>query len=162
DPTLVPPIPASTPLLPPRNDVYITPALYHQLYQAGIIIKDIRHSFFTHSQPPPEPGQSQIHQFGSQIDLQVSTDGGNTFRSVRTAADVQVRVDGLGGGTFDTEMVQLNPQPLPPGSGGPALLIRESPTLPSRGGTQIDQAPDGSFRIGSFFDIFTEISTDGG
>ena len=36
------------------------------------------------------------------------------------------------------------------------------PSSPSRGATQIDPQSDGSYRIGSFFDIFPEISLDGG
>src|SRR5262249_15025564 len=42
------------------------------------------------------------------------------------------------------------------------LMIRESPTLPSRGQTEITPQADGTYRIGSFFDIFVELSTDGG
>src|SRR5205823_9160753 len=48
------------------------------------------------------------------------------------------------------------------------IMIRESPTLASQGATTITQAdtdgdgvPD-TYRIGSFFDIFPEVSTDGG
>src|SRR5207247_1134427 len=37
DPALVPPVPASTPLLPPRNDAYISPAQYHALFAQGIV-----------------------------------------------------------------------------------------------------------------------------
>jgi len=40
--------------------------------------------------------------------------------------------------------------------------IRESPTLLSRGQTFILPQADGSYRIGSFFDIFTEITLNGG
>ena len=55
---------------------------------------------------------------------------------------------------FDTEMLQLDIQ------GGP-LLIRESPTLQSTGKTAITNL-GGSYQIDSFFDIFTELSVDGG
>jgi hypothetical protein len=48
---------------------------------------------------------------------------------------------------------------------GPAppqpVMIRESPTLLSTGQTTITQ-PGGDFRVTSFFDVFTEISLDGG
>src|SRR5437899_5727767 len=47
-------------------------------------------------------------------------------------------------------------------AGGQTIKIRESPTLPSRGGTEIKGQSDGSQRIGSFFDIFPEVSLDGG
>ena len=41
-------------------------------------------------------------------------------------------------------------------------MIRESPTRASLGRTSIETMPDGTYRIGSFFDIFTELTTDGG
>ena len=40
--------------------------------------------------------------------------------------------------------------------------IRESPTLPSIGTTTLTLQPDGQYRIDSFFDVFTEMSLDGG
>src|SRR4029077_4306857 len=56
--------------------------------------------------------------------------------------------------TFNTEMTQLDIT-------GPGFLLRESPTLPSTGQTTITDT-GGQFHINSFFDIFTEISLDGG
>ena len=60
---------------------------------------------------------------------------------------------------FDTEMVQLNivGGDLPPGA-----MIRESPTANSRGGTAIRAQANGQYHIDSFFDVFTELSVDGG
>jgi hypothetical protein len=58
-------------------------------------------------------------------------------------------------GTFNTEMLQLDL------SGG-GLMVRESPTLHSLGQTTITSLGGGDFRINSFFDIFTELSLDGG
>jgi hypothetical protein len=159
DPRTVEPVPAPTPILPPRNDAYVSPAQFHLLAAQGIVIRDIRHSFFTRSIPPPPPGGTQFHEFGSQLDLQLSTDGGRNFRHARVPAPVVVQVDDLGGGMFDTEMLQLD---LAGGDLPPGVMLRESPTLPSRGGVQIDQAADGTYRIGSFFDIFVEVSLDGG
>jgi len=46
-------------------------------------------------------------------------------------------------------------------SGGGAL-VRESPTLPSLGRTTITDQGGGLYRIDSFFDVFTELSLDGG
>jgi len=48
-------------------------------------------------------------------------------------------------------------------SPGAVLMLRESPTRASLGKTTIQsQASGGGYRIGSFFDVFTEISLDGG
>ena len=68
---------------------------------------------------------------------------------------------GTGTGTtdrfFDIEVVFLDVMTLPNGT-----MIRESPTLQSTGQTRITDLPGGGYRINSFFDVFTEISLDGG
>ena len=163
DPTLIPPIPAPTKLLPPPNDLYVSPALFHVLFAQGIIIRDVKHRFFTNSLPAPPLGQSQTHTFDSQVDMEVSIDGGQTFRPTRAPAAVTVRLShARDEGTtqiFDTEMLQLDIQ------GGdllPGVMLRESPSKQSLGGTAIIPIADGTNRIGSFFDIFTELSLDGG
>jgi hypothetical protein len=77
--------------------------------------------------------------------------GGKKFFRVRS---------GQPGFTFyDTEMLQLDIS----GIGLPAgMMIRESPTLASTGKTAISPAAGGGFIIDSFFDVFTELSMDGG
>jgi hypothetical protein len=62
-------------------------------------------------------------------------------------------------GTFNTEMLQLDLSGIV--AGGP-VMIRESPTLASFGQTTITDIGGGLFRIDSFFDVFTELSIDGG
>lgn len=62
-------------------------------------------------------------------------------------------------GTFDTEMISMmltGASPLGP------FMIRESPTLASLGSTSITDLGGGSYHIDSFFDVFTELSIDGG
>jgi hypothetical protein len=65
-------------------------------------------------------------------------------------------------GSFDTEMLQLDLSGNLPGIG--AVMIRESPTLASLGTTSVTNIPGTTalYRIDSFFDIFTELSVDGG
>ena len=41
-------------------------------------------------------------------------------------------------------------------------MLRESPTQQSTGQTNVDDIGGGVFRISSFFDVFTELSIDGG
>ena len=60
---------------------------------------------------------------------------------------------------YDTEMLQLD---IAGGNLPAGMMIRESPTLVSTGKTAISPAPGGGFIIDSFFDVFTELSTDGG
>ena len=58
---------------------------------------------------------------------------------------------------FDTEMLQLDLV-----GGGMPVMIRESPTLKSLGGTNQRDLGGGLYRIDSFFDVFTELSVDNG
>ena len=68
-------------------------------------------------------------------------------------------------GDYDTEMLQLDLQgvnPFFPAAGGPTFMIRESPTRQSLGHTTITDIGGGLYQIDSFFDVFTELSIDGG
>ncbi|HEY2954792.1 MAG TPA: hypothetical protein VGK89_06050 [Candidatus Eisenbacteria bacterium] len=60
---------------------------------------------------------------------------------------------------FDTEMVSMD---LSGGTLPPYTLVRESPKQPSVGTTTIQSLPGGQFKIDSFFDVFVELSVDGG
>jgi hypothetical protein len=62
-------------------------------------------------------------------------------------------------GAFDTEMLAMV---LTGSSGLGSFGIRESPALASTGKTTIDPVGTKRYKIGSFFDIFTEITLDGG
>ena len=104
---------------------------------------------------------TNTESFNSTLNLQgYSTDGGNTFQSAYITAPVQITVANASSSTdnslYDTEMTSMSAT-LPSGA-----MIRTSPTEPSRGVTEIDAQSDGTFRISSFFDIFTELSLDGG
>ena len=159
DPKQTPAVPEPSRLLPPPNGAYVSPAQWHALFAQGIVIKDVSHKFFTGSLQPPAAGGTNTHSINSTLDMQVSTDGGNTFQSVRATAPVQISVVNPGPGNsghYDTEMTGLS-FTLPSG-----VMIRESPTEPSRGATEITGDPDFDLSISSFFDIFTELSLDGG
>ncbi len=70
----------------------------------------------------------------------------------------RMHIQNAGGGFFDTEMLQLD---LAGGTLPNGVMIRESPTRQSLGRTSM--TPDASgFVVNSFFDIFTELSIDGG
>jgi hypothetical protein len=62
-------------------------------------------------------------------------------------------------GTFNTEMLSMTLTGVTPFG---SMTIRESPTLASAGVTTVTNLGDGLFRIDSFFDVFTELSLDGG
>ena len=62
-------------------------------------------------------------------------------------------------GTFDTEIVSMS---LAGGTVSQPILVRESLGLESLGTTVIADIGGGQFQIDSFFDVFTELSLDGG
>ncbi len=168
DPQLIAAAAAPRKVFPMPNGQYISPTAWFQLYANGIVIKDVRHKLFTQWMEPPVFGASQTHTFDSQLDFQLSTDGGAHFIAARAPATMTVQISDQrefqGRTTYETEVTQLNI------SGGdlPAgVMIRESPTKASLGGNSHlagggGGGAGGGAAISSFFDIFTEVSTDGG
>ena len=152
----------NSPDLPPPG-TYVSPDLYHQLYAGGIVVKDVSHSDFLAKSPPPPPGDSSIHSFGSMVNMKVSFDGGMSYNPFSAPANVSVKVKSTQdiGDTrhFDTEMVQLD---ISGGGLPPTVMIRESPSLPSKGKTSIRNLDGVQYEISSFFDVFTELTLDGG
>jgi hypothetical protein len=127
-----------------------------------MIVSNVFHYGFTTDYPPPVPNSSVVHNFGSQVDFQVSTDGGTTFAQHRAPANTSVRVTHMtnseGTKYLQTEMLQLD---ITGGTLPPQVRVRESPVQASVGRTHIRSVPGGAM-IGSYFDIFTEVSTNGG
>lgn len=111
--------------------------------------------------PPPAPGTSRVDSFFdifTEIDL---APPGGAFQHYQASRQATIRLNGLPPGTpfFDTEMLQLD---LQGGSLPPGVMIRESPTKQSLGRTTQTPIGGGLFQIDSFFDVFTELSIDGG
>jgi hypothetical protein len=106
-------------------------------------------------------GPDEMETFNSEMLGQVSVNGG-TASAVSATGTVTTRVFGLVGnttGTFQTEMLVMN---LAGSSPFGPLMIRESPTRPTNGQTTVTDAGGGLYQIDSFFDVFTELSLDGG
>jgi hypothetical protein len=115
---------------------------------------------------PPPPCLScppDTYRFTADVSLYWSINGGQTWNAATGKSETAVRVKARSGGDqqqlFDTELLQLNISAEPTGGGN--VRLRESPTLPSTGITSVRQV-SGGYRIGSFFDVFTEISVDFG
>lgn len=104
---------------------------------------------------PPPVGNGNISTDNFFSSLMVQTNFG-TFTGV---GPVSVRVTATNDPQmFDTEMLSMN---ISGGTMPPGVMIRESPTRASTGRTTI--MPMGSmYSIDSFFDVFTEVSFDGG
>ena len=111
--------------------------------------------------PPAAPGTS-VWGAGATFDAftQMSFFGGPTLTSTNPGQGASASITGLLDAppthTYDTVMLSLNLGGLPFGA-----KIRESPTLASTGHHTITDTPP-NFQIDSFFDVFTELSLDGG
>jgi hypothetical protein len=95
---------------------------------------------------------------GPYIDVDPQPASPYTIAPIEKKKFFRVRIGQPGFTFYDTEMLELNIV-----SGLPQdMLLRESPTLASTGKTAISPAPGGGFIIDSFFDVFTEVSINGG
>jgi hypothetical protein len=147
------------PNLPPAGQ-YRTAADVHADYLLGggniMTLANIVHFGFTGIVRIPV-GPDERESFGSTVtgDLLLNN---VPQGSIVLSGPVETLVHNKVGnttGTFDTEMLALSLT-------GGGVLVRESPTLPSLGQTTITDLGGGQFRIDSFFDVFTELSLDGG
>jgi len=92
------------------------------------------------------------------VDITIPSLGTSPIPGIGTGAtDTIVQRGGSDTGTFNTQMTQLDISGLPGGA-----EIRIDPNTPSTGQTTVTDNGGGMFRITSFFDIFTDISLDGG
>jgi hypothetical protein len=134
-------------------------------FGGGIMLRNVMHSGWAPIALPPINFGTQFYNFTSPIMFEISLDNGNTWNPHNANSVMQVRVTNLGNtiGTmpdyYETEMIQLD---ISGGTLPPGVMIRESPTLPSLGRTEIRTITPIDFGIGSFFDVFTELSLNGG
>jgi hypothetical protein len=153
---------APTACLPALGCAYIGPSAV-TYPGTPIAIRNLSLQNPSHCEPPSNVDGFVVDSFFDVfVELEVSTNGGGTFSPAawnRRVSDVHiVHPPGTPPGTYRTEMLQLDLT----SSGNPIpMLIRESPTLQSLGQATI--TPNGGgFHIDSFFDVFTELSLDGG
>ncbi|MBN1787476.1 MAG: PEP-CTERM sorting domain-containing protein [Sedimentisphaerales bacterium] len=108
--------------------------------------------------PPSSGGSLPVDSF-FDVFTELSVDGGNSWMADSFFdVFVELSVDG-GGGTFQTEIVSMTLS----GHSAMPIIIRESPQMVSSGMHVVEQIPGTNlFHIDSFFDVFTELSVDGG
>ena len=148
----------STTLPPPG--VYVSPTDFHMYADMGIIIDDPSHDRFT--QPKIEVDDvDEIETFDSRFS---GNEIGVGLGAFQLFGPVQVRTKNIAGsasrtGTFQTEMLSMSLSGL---VGTIPVQVRQDPNRPSLGATTITDLGGGQFQIDSFFDVFTELSVDGG
>jgi hypothetical protein len=127
----------------------------------GPRIRKVRHGNLP---PAPVPPLSQTHPYAaatSTVSLEYMAAGGGTWNPLTTdQATVALNIaHGASNGQFDlfdTTMTALDFN-----SGG--VMIRESPSKASLGRHTIESGGGGGgYKMASFFDVWLEISTDGG
>lgn len=136
----------------------MTAAQVHATYP-GIVISQVDHTGFNSIQLVTS-GANEIENFNSEL-FGVATINGVSLPFELTGP-VSVEAFGKAGvvtGTFTTQMLSMD---MTGTVGGHSVEIMLEPTVASTGQTSITALPGGMFEIRSFFDIFTEISLDGG
>jgi hypothetical protein len=107
--------------------------------------------------PNPVIGNNTVQSF-FDVWLEISTDGGTTWspRSGTGSIETTPTLGGINGGVETWNISVSSTNAMVPG-----LLLRESPFL-SSSGTNTYTPVTGGYSIDSFFDVWLEISTDGG
>jgi hypothetical protein len=133
------------------------------VFSNGFLLRNLLHDRFTQSFPPPAPGGSQTNSFAGIVEFEISMDGGLTWANASGSSNENVFVNsGIDDGSarfFDTEMLSMN---IAGGTIPSGLQMRESPTKPSTGRCDILLMDTDDYRFCSFFDIYFEITIDGG
>jgi hypothetical protein len=156
---------------PPYDGKYRTADQVHADFP-GLVVDQVEHTIYQRvpgapggtpcTNPPTVLNVPDIENFTSDVSGRYSLLNGPLTPFIAPApCQVSVTLTQVDGGTrtFDTEMLQLN---LSGGTLPAGVMIRESPTLASTGRTTIRESSKGGFVIDSFFDIFVEVSLDGG
>jgi uncharacterized repeat protein (TIGR01451 family) len=154
---------AASDCLPPANSAYTDAATVS--YMGGTIdLSSLILFQFSACTPPPAstPGAMTTNSYTALFRGSLQIDP-NPASPIQAPAAVQIKVTFNSSSgptrTFDTEILQLD---ISGGNLSAGVMLRESPTLQSIGQTKITALTPTGFRIDSFFDVFTEISTDGG
>jgi hypothetical protein len=133
------------------------------IYPYGLMTKNMLMVRKSPGQALPGPGPGENINSFFDIYVEVSTDGGGSWTNgyaPDSFFDIYATYEGGGGGggtLYQTEATALTFSPIP------GVMIRESPysTTHSMGTASVTPV-SGGYMIDSFFDIFTELSVDGG
>ena len=147
---------AASDCLPSQSSAYTGATLYSV---GPNTVTNVVLSNFTPCTPPPVSGMATIN-FTGVLTGDYSTGGPPVHFQAPVTGSMKVTFINLtvATRTFDTEMLQLD---ISGGNLPAGVQLRESPTLASTGQTKITTVT-GGFHIDSFFDVFTELTTNGG
>jgi hypothetical protein len=158
----------SNPLLPPDTGVYFShqfPPLEYTASELQVLATEIVLDPFAETAERNLLGLDELEVFDATFTAGLSINiGGSLFiegvgELAGPVSTITLAKADLTTGTFLAEIVEMS---LSGEFGGVSLMVRESPTLPSSGITSITDLGGGLYNIDSFFDVFTELSVDGG
>ena len=148
---------------PPLAGWYQSTSPYSAIFTDGVIVKGITMKNFTQTQLPPAPGGNATWSVGATCSGLASPDGGTTFLPYSGAASLAYKIDsGTDSGdtrNFNLELTQMDLTVATPF--GP-MMLRESPSMVSTGQLSITALGGGNYSFESFYDVYTEMSDDGG
>jgi len=136
-------------------------------YPQGVMVRNLQLSNIAPRVPVPSTGVDHDCDSFFDIYIEVSTDSGGSWGSMTGQGQAYFKFHG-GIQDGDTALQlfggEVGPMQLvASGDGYPGgVMIRESPTLASGGSGGAQGAGPGGYWIDSFFDIYTELSVDGG
>jgi hypothetical protein len=156
----------SNPGLPPNTGAYMTPSQVHADYSGpglAIVLSQVSHEPFANTAQISDNSatKTETESFNSQLTGMVSVNGSPSTAFTLTGP-VSVEAFGKDGnvtGTFNTQMTSMD---LTGTILGNPVEIMLDPANPTTGQTSITSVGGGLYQITSFFDVFTELSLDGG
>ena len=161
--------PSASSALPPTDSVFTCRTIIRWTSAGSwVVLRNVAIAQPTSPIPPPPPGASAICTTPTTCTGEVSVDGGATFSAFSGPAELTLQITAdsspIASPTrhFVTEVLACACAVSGGTAGGPGFMLRESPTKASLGKTSLRTCPDGRCRSSSFFDIFTELSLDGG
>ncbi|MGA2625353.1 MAG: T9SS type A sorting domain-containing protein [Bacteroidota bacterium] len=146
----------------PSGGVYRSKSSNTVQWPYGYYARNFAWHSWSASVAPPSLHGSTTSSFTSQLDLEYSTDGGSSWISAHVTPNNGIQITStIDDGTarfFNVELIEMDV------SGGTLpsnWLIRESPTRVSMGGHACHTIT-GGYECESFFDVYLELSLDGG
>ena len=135
------------------------------LYDNGSMARNMQFLNVTGREAVPADGVDNDCDSFFDIFIEISTDGGGAWQSMTGHGQAAWRFHGgpsvAGVQSFEAEILNMSASVGVGGAGG-RVMIRESPTRSSSGRGDVGGGGGGGYMIDSFFDIFTEVSMDGG
>lgn len=167
DEVTAPGVQVSSESLPPPGSAYHGTVAHRFLGGSAQLFCGVHGGFTSAVAPPATQGSAATSDYFATFSGQLVLDPPAVTTSATYPLSIQVHMveritlASTQGATrtFDTELVTFE-------LGGPTApagaMVRESPTLASTGSTTITDLSGGQYRIESFYDVWLEISLDGG